>query len=301
MKAAGCPGILGRVSDTGLSDGARVDHRPQSSDRRAASAALSPWRSYFSPRFYGLENIPESGAVLLVGNHTVFGLLDLPLMADEVNRSTGRFVRGLAENAHYWVPGWRDLLQRAGAVRGTRDNCRALLAGGEAVLVFPGGGREVAKRKGEKYELIWKQRLGFARMAVEAGCPIVPFGAVGAEEAYDILLDADSPMLSPIRLAVERAGGRWDLAWPLVRGVGPTLLPKPERFYFAFGEPIPTVQFGARADDDDVARSVRAAVKASVEDRIDFLLDARAADPHRRLRRRVATSLARRLGGSDEV
>ena len=128
MKAAGCPGILGRVSDTGLSDGARIDHRPQAADRRAASAALGPWRSYFSPRFYGLANIPESGAVLLVGNHTVFGLLDLPLMADEVNRSTGRFVRGLAENAHYRVPGWRDLLQRAGAVRGTRDNCRALLA-----------------------------------------------------------------------------------------------------------------------------------------------------------------------------
>jgi hypothetical protein len=36
------------------------------------------------------------------------------------------------------------------------------------VLVYPGGGREVAKRKGEKYQLLWKERVGFARLAIEA-------------------------------------------------------------------------------------------------------------------------------------
>lgn len=284
------------MSDTGLSDGARIDYRPSPAELRRTSAAMAAWRSYFAPRFYGLENIPRTGAILLVGNHTLFGLLDLPLMADELDRSTGRFVRGLAEHAHYRVPGWRDLLQRAGAVRGTRENCRALLAGGEAVLVYPGGGREVAKRKGEKYELIWKERLGFARMAIEAGCPIVPFGAVGAEEAFDIVVDADHPLLSPLRLAVQRAGGRWELVWPLARGVGPTTLPRPERFYFAFGAPIPTSDWSGRAGDDAAARAVREAVKTSVEERIAFLLEQRAADPHRRLRRRVATSVARAVG-----
>ena len=34
---------------------------------------------------------------------------------------------------------------------------------GEAILVFPGGGREVMKRKDEDYVLIWKERLGFVR------------------------------------------------------------------------------------------------------------------------------------------
>jgi hypothetical protein len=133
-------------------------------------------------------------------------------------------------------------------------------------------------------------------MAIEAGCPIVPFGAVGAEEAFDIVVDADSPLLSPVRLAVERAGGRWELVWPLVRGVGPTMLPRPERFYFAFGTPISTSEWRGRAEDDAAAHAVRAAVKASVEDRIAFLLEQRAADPHRRLRKRVATSVARAVG-----
>jgi hypothetical protein len=31
-----------------------------------------------------------------------------------------------------------------------------------------GPGREVAKRKGEKYELIWMERLGFPTLAIEA-------------------------------------------------------------------------------------------------------------------------------------
>jgi hypothetical protein len=67
-------------------------------------------------------------------------------------------------------------------------------------------------------------------MAIEAGCPIVPFGAVGAEDSYDILIDADSPALAPIRGVVERLGGRPEIMPPLARGIGLTPLPRPERF-----------------------------------------------------------------------
>jgi 1-acyl-sn-glycerol-3-phosphate acyltransferase len=52
---------------------------------------------------------------------------------------------------------------------------------GELVTVFPGGGREVNKRKNEQYKLVWKNRLGFARLAIQHGYPIVPFASVGAE------------------------------------------------------------------------------------------------------------------------
>ena len=274
-----------------LSDGALISHRPSATDRRRLRAALAPWRALTSPRFHGLDNIPVDGPVLLVGNHTLFGLLDLPLMVEEILHSRGRFVRGLAEHAHYAIPGWRDLLTRNGAVRGTRDNCRALLAGGEAVLVYPGGGREVAKRKGEKYQLIWKQRTGFARLAIEAGCPIVPFGAVGAEESYDILLDADNPVFAPIRGVVERLGGRWQIVPPIVRGIGPTMLPRPQRFYFAFGEPIETASFEGRHTDERAVRAVRDRARHAVEGRIAFLLAERERDPHRDLLARARRSV----------
>jgi 1-acyl-sn-glycerol-3-phosphate acyltransferase len=274
-----------------LTDGAELDHRPGAAELRLARTLLEPWRALTDPQFLGLENIPAEGPFVLVGNHTIFGLLDLPLMVDGIARERGRFVRGLAEHAHFAVPGHRDLLRHFGAVRGTRENCRALLAAGEAVLVYPGGGREVAKRKGEAYTLIWKQRMGFARMAIEAGCPVVPFGAVGAEESYEILIDADSPVLAPVRSVVERLGGRWELTMPVARGIGPTALPRPERFYFGFGEPVETTSLSGRADDERAQRRVRDRVRSRVEDQIERLHAHRDSDPDRdllaRLRKRL--------------
>lgn len=266
-----------------LSDGAVVSHRPSAADQRMLQTALTPWRTLTDPRFYGLEHIPADGAVLLVGNHTIFGMLDLPLMFEEIHQVRGRFVRGLADNAHFAIPGWRDMLRNAGAVRGTRENCRVLLDAGEAVLVYPGGGREVAKRKGEKYQLLWKQRTGFARLAIEAGCPIVPFAAVGAEDSYDILLDADNPVLSPVRRVVERLGGRWELTPPIARGLGPTPLPRPQRLYFAFGNPIDTRAWAGGHEDEHALGAVRDQARHAVEDRIAFLLAERAQDPDRDL------------------
>jgi hypothetical protein len=36
-------------------------------------------------------------------------------------------------------------------VRGTRDNVRALMHDQQTILVFPGGAREVNKRRGQQY------------------------------------------------------------------------------------------------------------------------------------------------------
>jgi 1-acyl-sn-glycerol-3-phosphate acyltransferase len=274
----------------GLSDGVALRHRPSAAELKALDLLLAPWRALTDPRFIGLEHIPSDGPVVLVGNHSIFGVLDLPLMIDGIRRDRGRYARGLAEHAHFAVPAWRDMLVRFGAVRGTRQNCRALLAAGEAVLVYPGGGREVAKRKGESYQLIWKHRMGFARMAIEAGAPIVPFGAVGAEDAYDILIDADSPILAPVRGLVERLGGRWELAWPLARGIGLTPLPRPERFYFAFGKPITTTPWAGRHGDQRAQRAVRDRTRAAVEGCIALLQEIRETDPDRDLLARLRPS-----------
>jgi 1-acyl-sn-glycerol-3-phosphate acyltransferase len=259
-----------------LSDGATLGYQPSATDLKIAEAALAGWRAYTSPHYTGLDNIPSEGALLLAGNHTTLGVLDAPLMVLDIHRERGRWVRGLAETAHYRVPGVGELLRRVGAVRGSRTNCRALLANGEAVLVYPGGGREVAKRKGEKYQLIWKERLGFARMAIEAGCPIVPFAAVGAEESFDIVLDADHPLLTPARVLVEKLGGRWELAVPFVRGIGPTLIPRPQNYSFSFGAPVDTTRWRGQHDDDAACHQLREEVRVSVEGQLADLLETRA-------------------------
>jgi 1-acyl-sn-glycerol-3-phosphate acyltransferase len=182
------------------------------------------------------------------------------------------FVRSLGDHIHFKIPGWRALLSHYGVVEGDRVNCHQLMQAGETILVFPGGAREVFKRKGEKYHLIWGRRAGFARLAIEHCYPIVPFAAVGAEECYDILLDAGDLLASPVGALLRQFVPRIEEMPPLVRGLGPTLLPRPQRFYFAFGAPIETARFAGRHDDDATCFAVRELVRAAIETEIAELL-----------------------------
>jgi hypothetical protein len=50
--------------------------------------------------------------------------------------------------------------------------------------VFPGGGREMPKFKGEEYTLRWQGRSGFARLSLRHNYPIVPVGLVGGDDVY---------------------------------------------------------------------------------------------------------------------
>ena len=239
---------------------------------------VEPLRRVVRPKLYGIEHLPEDGA-LLVGNHTIYGFLDLPFMMAELWRERRLAIRGLGEHAHYAVPVWRDLLKVGGMVRGTRDNVRELMRRRETILVFPGGSREVNKQRGQRYQLLWRERIGFARLALEFGYPIVPFAAVGAEEMVDILVDENTPIYGVLARRYEQL-----LGFPpprIVRGVGPTPIPRPERLYFWFGEPIDTTRFGDDGADTAAARALRDEVKEAILLAIQFLRDERDQDPSR--------------------
>lgn len=261
-----------------------VPEPPSQEEIGRALRLIEPIRKVINPKVYGIDNVPRRRA-LLVGNHTVMGMLDSPLMCAELFEQ-GIAVRSLGDHAHFKIPVWRDVLTACGVVEGTRALTSELMRRDEVILVYPGGGREVAKRKGEKYQLIWKERMGFARLAVEHGYPIVPFAAVGAEEAVDIVLDGDSPLLAPVRLFAEKVLGSKD-AMPITRGIGLTPFPRPERQYYWFGEPIPTEAVQGRQDDDAVVRAVREQVKQAVEQGMEFLLAERDNDPHRSVVKRL--------------
>ena len=110
-------------------------------------------------------------------------------------------------------------------VRGTRDNVRALMRERQTILVFPGGSREVNKRRGQQYQLLWRERIGFARLAIEHGYPIVPFAAVGADEMLDVIVDQTTPIYGQFARLYEKVMGF--PTPPVVRGVGLTGDPPP--------------------------------------------------------------------------
>jgi 1-acyl-sn-glycerol-3-phosphate acyltransferase len=244
----------------------------------------APLRAYFAPKLLGTEHLDAETPTLWVGNHTIYGLIDISVFATELYLRHGIYLRGLADRNHFMVPGWRDTLVRLGAVLGTRENCAALMEEREHVLVFPGGGREVMKRKGERYKLIWKDRTGFARLAIRHGYPILPFASVGVEEAYDIVWDAQDIMRSPLGRLLSRAGvikeylRDGEAIPPVARGLGLTALPRPERMYFGLTERIDTAQYDGREDDDEAAYDLRDRVRDAIRDEISRLRAYRKID-----------------------
>ncbi len=263
---------------------AKVPAPPSAEEVGRALRLMEPIRKLINPKVYGIEHVPKRRA-LLVGNHTVMGMLDSPLMCAELWEH-GIIVRSLGDHAHFKIPVWRDVLSASGVVDGTRAITSELMRRGEVILVYPGGGREVAKRKGERYKLIWKERMGFARLAIEHGYRIVPFAAVGAEEAVDIVLDGDNPLLAPTRLFAEKVLGSKD-AMPITRGIGLTPVPRPERQYYWFGKPISTKSVQGQQHDDAVVRKVREKTKTAVEEGMAFLLVERENDPNRSVLKRL--------------
>lgn len=261
-------------------DDVEIPEPPSERDIALAARVIDPWRHIVEPRYEGLEHVPDSGPVLFVGNHTIFGIQDVPVLMLDLYREKGLKVRALGDHNHFRVPVWGDLLTRVGTVDGTRRTCSALMRRGEPILVFPGGAREVNKRAGERYELIWKRRYGFVRLAIEHGYPIVPFAALGGDDNYDVLLDIDHPLLKPLAAVLERVGGdrAKEVVPPLARGLGPTGLPKLQPFYFAFGEPIDTTPYAGRHEDRPTLRKVRDRVRRSIQRDLGRLADLRDAE-----------------------
>jgi 1-acyl-sn-glycerol-3-phosphate acyltransferase len=254
-------------------------------------------RWYFAPEYLHLDRVDADRPTLFVGNHSVFGVLDVMLFADGLYRERGICLRSLADKNHFKVPVWRDLVAQTGAVLGSRANCAALMRRGEHILVFPGGAREVFKHKGEAYRLIWKKRFGFVKLALEHGYTITPYATVGAEEAFDVLLDSGDYMKTPLGRVLKSTGiadaylrGGEEFP-PLVRGLGLTMIPRPERLYFSIGKPIDMARYRGQSDDPAVLKRVRDRVGRSLNQLIAELREYRAQEteegPVRRMLNRL--------------
>lgn len=234
------------------------------------------------PYVDGLENLPADGRFLLVGNHTQSGSEAL-LIPYFVRRQIGSRVRPLADRNFANMPGPAgELFAAAGAVVGAPETARELMRHDEPILVFPGGGREIAKFKGEEYTLRWQGRAGFARLAAEYNYPIVPAGLVGGDDVYQSLTTRESWWGRLSAGLGEKLSGRSDMAMPLMRGIGPTMIPRPQRMYLRFGAPIGTAT-PADVTDDTWAATIKQRTRESLEQILDDLREIRSSDPYREL------------------
>jgi 1-acyl-sn-glycerol-3-phosphate acyltransferase len=223
---------------------------------------------------------------MYVSNHAVTGVLDGYPFGAELYIRKGIYLRALADRMHFKVPIWRDVMAKNfGALEGSRANCSAVMERGENLLVFPGGAREICKKKGEAYVLKWEDRRGFVRMAMEYGYDIIPVAAVGAEDAYTVVKDANE--------ILDHSFGGWllkqtglahnlfkdgELLLPWVKGVGKTVIPKPVKLYFSFGKRIATKKYKALYEDVDTQELIKAKVELSLLKQFKQLFELRESE-----------------------
>jgi 1-acyl-sn-glycerol-3-phosphate acyltransferase len=232
---------------------------PYGSDIDYTVAAIAPllwlYRKYFRVQLHEIENVPAEGRVLLVSNHSGQLPFDAAMIevACLIEKDPPRAVRALVEKWVPTLPFVSTFMARCGQIVGTPENCRRLLAADEAILVFPEGVRGLNKPFKERYRLK-PFGLGFLRLALESGAPLVPVAVVGAEEQAPALLD-----LKPIARLLSFP------AFPIT----PTILPfpLPSRYHLWFGEPM---RFSGSPDDEDAelerkVGEIQAAVQALLE------------------------------------
>jgi 1-acyl-sn-glycerol-3-phosphate acyltransferase len=248
----------------------------------AVTGRLRPVIDLSRPYVDGLANLPADGRFLLVGNHTQVGS-EVLLISDAVRREIGTRVRPLADKGFAKMRGWpADLMAAFGGVIGTPQSARELMRHDETILVFPGGGREIGKFKGEEYTLRWQGRSGFARLAVENGYPIVPAALVGGDDVYESWTTRDSALGRFSEALGRRLNGRPGMAMPLLRGIGPTLIPRPRRMYLRFGSPIDT-STPLGVGTPEWVEAVKARTQGALEHMLEDLLRLRSTDPYRAL------------------
>jgi 1-acyl-sn-glycerol-3-phosphate acyltransferase len=185
--------------------------------------ALSLLAGYFHATLEGTEHIPKTGGALMVGNHALFAI-DTAVLAALIMRDVGRNPRFLGDRNLWKVPGLGPVITAIGALPGEPDSAETLLRRGELVLVYPGGVDDSLKRDDQRYTLLWKNRAGFARVAMRARVPLIPVVGLGIDEMYSVY--ARERWIGRRMLG----SARYDL--PIALGAFGTILPKrvPQRY-----------------------------------------------------------------------
>ena len=258
-------------------DGNDVDAWDPDYIRRILPAWRAIMGTYFRGEVRGLDNVPDEGPALLVGNHSGGTLIaDTFVFAGEFYAHFGpnRRFHQLAHDIAARLPGTG--LSRWGTVAASHENARRAFDKGAPVLVYPGGDYETFRPSWHSDQIEFGGRKGFVKLALERNVPIVPVVAVGGQETALFLTRGER---------VARATGWADLTRIKVLPVAlappfgfslldlPIRLPLPAKITIEVLPPIDVAErFGPNPDHEEVYEEVT----GEMQDVLSGLQDERA-------------------------
>jgi 1-acyl-sn-glycerol-3-phosphate acyltransferase len=225
--------------------------------------------TWFRVETRGLDNVPDTGAALVVANHSGTVPLDalMTAMALLDHHPAHRHLRMLAADLVFSLPVVAPLARKGGNTLACNADAERLLTSGELVGVWPEGFKGIGKPFRERYKLQRFGRGGFVSAALRTGAPIVPCSIVGAEETY--------PMLGNARTLARLLGLPYLPVTPTFPLLGPLgAVPLPSKWIIEFGEPIETASLGGAdaAEDPMLVFNLTDQVRETIQSTLYTLL-----------------------------
>ncbi len=231
---------------------------------------------YLRAEVRDLDNIPEHGPVLLVGNHSGGNMIVDTFaftLAFETHFGVERPFYQLAHNLvlllqrfAFWIPN----LRKFGTVAAGHEVAERALQAGAVVLVYPGGDHETHRPSWESAKVDFNGRNGFIRLALNNDVPIVPVVSIGGQETA-LFLSRGEGLARLLRLdrmfRLKVLPISLALPWGLNIGDMATHFPLPAKITIRV---LPRIdlreEFGESADIDTIYDEVTGRMQAALTD-----------------------------------
>jgi 1-acyl-sn-glycerol-3-phosphate acyltransferase len=153
------------------------------------------------------------------------------------------------------------------------DSIASALAAGRDVALWPGGERDSLRPWTQRDQAVLAGRMGFVKLAIRSGVPIVPISTVGGPDSMPVL--ATGRRLAKL-LQLDRVARlkMFPIALQAPWGVSPALLPEiplPTKIRTAFQDPISLDHDPERAEDKRYVEAQYREVCASIQHGMDAL------------------------------
>lgn len=130
----------------------------------------------------GMEKIPMDEPVLFVYYHGALPI-DLYYFMAKIILLNSKVVHTVVDRFLFKVPGFSIICHVMKLIPGTIQTCSSILKDGNMLAISPGGVYE-AQFSDAYYQLLWKKRLGFAKVAIDSKVKIIPLFTKNLREAF---------------------------------------------------------------------------------------------------------------------
>ncbi|GAA2047913.1 1-acyl-sn-glycerol-3-phosphate acyltransferase [Williamsia deligens] len=156
--------------------------------RRIVGLTVAIARLYHRMESHLPDEMPD-GPVLFVANHGFGGVFDLNVLAfaSVYDHLGDRRRVTILTHQIAWTLKLGRVAEKFDATPANHHAAVDALAAESHVLVFPGGDIDGFKKWSDRNKVLFAGRTGFARVAMDAGVPIVPVVTAGAGESLLVL------------------------------------------------------------------------------------------------------------------